>query len=158
MHWIIEDTRQQTGKHNIKHEQFDDLDVGLERCKLPVGDYAPPPRVAIDTKRDMDEIAANICGSGHTRFVNECKLAKKIGTQLIILVENDLEISDISQVHTWANPRSCYSDNCVQGPRLQKAMETIQDRYGAVFLFCNPEEAAARIMELIKEYGGKQTT
>jgi ribosome-associated protein len=99
----------------------------------------------------MDEIAGIICGAEHKRFINECKAAKAAGCQLIILIENEDGISDISQVHTWINPRSVYSDKCVQGARLQKAMETIQERYGVSFQFCNPEESAQRIMELLNE-------
>lgn len=148
---IIEDTRQQSGKHDIKHNWFMTHDISLIRSKLPFGDYAPVPKISIDTKRNMDEIAGNICGAEHKRFINECKAAKVAGCQLIILIENEDGISDISQVHTWINPRSVYSDKCVQGARLQKAMETIQERYGVSFQFCNPEESAQRIMELLNE-------
>lgn len=148
---IIEDTRQQSGKHDIKHNWFVTHDISLVRSKLPFGDYAPVPKISIDTKRDMDEIAGNICGKEHKRFINECKAARDAGCKLIILVENDLGISDVSQVHTWENPRSVYSDGCIQGPRLQKAMETIQGRYGVTFMFCSPEESAQRITELLNE-------
>ena len=148
---IIEDTRQKTGKHDLKHDMFHSSDIELLRCKLPWGDYAPVPPVSVDTKADMNEIAANICGKEHKRFINECKAAKVAGCQLIILVENEIGVSDISQVHIWKNPRSVYSPNCVQGPRLQKAMETISERYGVRFEFCAPEEAAGRIVELINE-------
>lgn len=148
---IIEDTRQQSGKHDIKHNWFVTHDISLVRSKLPFGDYAPVPKISIDTKRDMDEIAGNICGKEHKRFINECKAARDAGCKLIILVENDLGISDVSQVHTWENPRSIYSDGCIQGPRLQKAMETIQERYGVTFMFCSPEESAQRITELLNE-------
>ena len=148
---IIEDTRQQSGKHDIKHNWFMTHDISLIRSKLPFGDYAPVPKISIDTKRNMDEIAGNICGAEHKRFINECKAAKAAGCQLIILIENEDGISDISQVHTWINPRSVDSDKCIQGARLQKAMETIQERYGVSFQFCNPEESAQRIMELLNE-------
>lgn len=149
---IQEDTRQQAGKHNIKHAFFENADVGVVRCKLPFGDYAPVPPVSIDTKKDMDEIAQNICGNAHRRFINECKAARDAGCKLIILVENTVGIRDISQVHIWKNPRSCYSPNCVQGPRLQKAMETISTRYGTEFRFCKPEEAGGIIIQIIEEY------
>ena len=149
--WIIEDSRQKADKHDLKHESFSALDVNLVRCKLPWGDYANIPPISIDTKENMDEIAANICGKEHTRFINECKAAKEAGCKLYILVENTLGISDISEVHKWINPRIIYSPNCVQGARLQKAMETIQERYGVSFQFCNPEESAQRIMELLNE-------
>ena len=146
---IQEDTRQQAGKHDIKHDYFDNHDVELLRCKLPFGDYAPPPRVSIDTKANMDEIANNICGQEHKRFINECKAAKTAGCQLIILVENTVGVTDISEVHRWINPRSVYSPKCVQGPRLQKA---ISDRYGVQFRFCTPEEAGAVIKEILEQW------
>ena len=146
---IIEDTRQKADKHNLKHESFAALDVELVRCKLPFGDYAPVPPISIDTKENMDEIAANICGKEHKRFIAECKAAKAAGCKLYILVENTLGITDISQVHTWVNPRVIYSPNCVQGARLQKAMETISERYGVTFLFCAPEKSAEIITELL---------
>lgn len=149
---IIEDSRQKTGKHELKHDCFDSLGVDLIRCKLPFGDYAPVPPVSIDTKENMDEIAANICGAEHRRFIAECKAAKAAGCHLIILVENDCDIHDISQVHSWINPRVIYSPKCVQGPRLQKAMETISERYGTEFRFCAPDQSAGIIMEILNHY------
>jgi len=148
---IQEDTRQQAGKHDLKHSYFDDHHVQIVRSKLPWGDYAPVPPVSVDTKANMDEIAGNICGKEHKRFITECKGAKAAGCQLIILVENEVGISDLSKVRLWKNPRSVYSPNCVQGPQLQKAMETISERYGVRFEFCTPEESAKRIMELLED-------
>lgn len=150
---IVEDSRQQSGKHEIKHTYFADSDISVVRCKLPWGDYALPPSISVDTKANMDEIAANICGKEHTRFINECKAAKAAGCQLVILVENEVGISGISEVNIWKNPRSVYSPNCVQGPRLQKAMMTISERYGVRFEFCTPEEAGSRIVELLSNEG-----
>lgn len=149
---IQEDTRQKAGKHDIKHAYFDDQGVNVIRCKLPFGDYAPVPPVSIDTKEDFEEIAANICGKEHRRFINECKAAKAAGCHLVILVENTLGITDLSQVHTWVNPRVLYSPNCVQGDRLQKAMETITERYGVEFAFCSPANSGARIMEILEQW------
>lgn len=151
---IIEDTRQKLGKHDLKHAFFEESGVGLVRCKLPFGDYAPVPPVSIDTKEDFEEIAQNICGdkNEHGRFIRECKAARAAGCQLIILVENDVGITDISQVHIWKNPRSCYSPKCVQGPRLQKAMQTISERYGVIFRFCSPADAGRIIKETIESY------
>lgn len=151
---IIEDTRQQAGKHDRKHSYFTSHDIGVLRCALPFGDYAPVPPVSVDTKANIDEIAANICGKEHKRFINECKAAKAAGCQLIILVENDVGISCLSEVHNWINPRVVYSPNCVQGPRLQKAMETISERYGVRFEFCTTEEAGQVVMELLEHGKG----
>lgn len=149
---IQEDTRQKAGKHDIKHSFFESNEINVVRCKLPFGDYAPVPPVSIDTKENMDEIAGNICGKEHQRFINECKAARSAGCQLIILVENEVGITDITEVHTWVNPRVVYSPNCVQGPRLQKAMETITERYGVQFLFCRPDDAGRIITEILGDY------
>jgi len=146
---IQEDTRQQAGKHDIKHLFFCEHGIEVIRCKLPFGDYAPVPPMSVDTKASMDEIAGNICGKEHKRFINECKAARAAGCQLIVLVENDVGITDISEVHTWINPRVIYSSKCVQGVQLQKAMETISERYGVRFEFCHPEAAGQRIVELL---------
>ena len=153
---IQEDTRQQTGKHDIKHAWFDQNGVQVVRSKLPFGDYAPVPPVSIDTKANMDEIAANICGREHKRFINECKAARDAGCHLIILVENEVGVADLQDVHKWINPRVIYSDKCVQGPRLQKAMETISERYGVEFRFCTPEQSAEIITEILQTYERKQ--
>lgn len=151
---IQEDTRQKKGYHEIKHKWFEDNDIGLVRCMLPFGDYAPIPPVSIDTKENMDEIANNICGKEHKRFINECKAARAAGCKLYILVENEVGITDISQVHKWLNPRSVYSPRCIQGERLQKAMETISERYGVTFLFCDPADSARIITEIIERTKG----
>lgn len=149
---IIEDTRQQKGKHELKHDYFSANDIRLVRCALPFGDYAPVPPVSVDTKKDMDEIAMNICGKEHKRFINECKAARDAGCKLVILVENRLGITTMGEVHKWINPRAIYSDKCVQGDRLQKAMETISERYDVEFRFCVPEDAGRIIQEILKPY------
>ena len=148
---LIEDSRQQSGKHELKHEFFSAHKIPFIRCKLPVGDYALPPRRAVDTKASMQEIAQNIGGGRkeHERFIREIKLARDIGTQLYILVENEDGIEELDEVHAWLNPRTEFSPECIQGPRLEKAMRTIQERYGCTFLFCAPEDAAEMIVDLL---------
>lgn len=153
---IQEDTRQKTDKHNLKHKWFESSGVKVIRSKLPFGDYAPVPPVSIDTKENMDEIAGNICGKEHRRFINECKAARDAGCQLFILVENTVGIADVTQVHKWVNPRVIYSPRCVQGPRLQKAMETISERYGTIFLFCTPEQSGEIITGILSNYERQQ--
>lgn len=149
---IIEDSRQQAGKHEEKHRAFEAAGDHLLRSKIPFGDYCLPPRVAVDTKADMQEIAQNIGGSAkeHNRFREELKLAREYGCQLFILVENEEGIEDLSQVAYWSNPRQAFSEKAIQGPQLFKAMSTMQERYGVVFLFCRPSEAASIIKELLK--------
>lgn len=150
---LIEDSRQQKGKHEEKHAVWQQMGVRLQRCKIPCGDYCLPPAVSVDTKADMAEIAQNIGGGKeeHQRFIRELKLAKDIGCKLFVLIENEDGIQSIEDVQHWRNPRTDYSPDCIQGPRLSKAMRTIEGRYGCTFLFCRPEEAAEKIVELLRE-------
>lgn len=150
--YIIEDTRQKESYHELKHHHFEEVGVEIIRCKLPFGDYSMPPKVAVDTKENIDEICNNICGKAHKRFVNECKLAQASGCQLIILVENECGITDVSEVHTWVNPRVIYSPKCPQGKQLEKAMRTLTERYGVLFYFCTPADSGKRVLELLEAY------
>lgn len=145
---IIEDTRQKSGMHELKHRHFEEMGVELVRNMLPFGDYALPPSISVDTKADMAEIASNI-GSDHQRFKRECIAARNAGCQLIILVENTEGITCVTEVHKWANPEQIYRPRAITGERLQKAMLTMSERYGVRFEFCKPEESARKIMELL---------
>lgn len=149
---LIEDSRQQASKHEEKHAIWERTGVHLRRCKLPYGDYARPPKKSVDTKASIAEIAQNIGGgrAEHKRFINELRAAQEDGCELFILVENEDGIEDLDEVYTWQNPRTEYSPNCIQGPRLWKAMKTIQERYGCTFLFCRPDEAAEMIVDLLR--------
>lgn len=145
---IIEDTRQKSGMHELKHSHFNEMGVQLVRNMLPFGDYAMPPSISVDTKANMEEIAQNI-GSDHQRFKRECIAARDAGCQLIILVENTEGISSVKDVHKWINPDLIYRPRAITGERLQKAMITMSERYGVRFEFCEPEESAKRIIELL---------
>ena len=142
---IIEDTRQQAGKHEVKHAAWKKHGDVLVRCALPWGDYMAVPPVSVDTKASMQEVAQNIGGSTaeHNRFRRELIKAQEAGCHLYILVENDEGIRDLAGVRLWVNPRLIDSPKAITGERLARAMETMQERYGVTFLFCAPERAAA---------------
>ena len=153
---ILEDTRQQADKHQIKHSCFASEGVELYRCKLPFGDYALwGSLLAIDTKANVEEIAQNIGGKEHARFREECKLAKHLGGRLIILVENEHGYKCIDDVERWVNPNIRKTARSIEGPRLAKAMRTMSERYGVQFMFCAPEEAGQIIIKLLEANDGK---
>lgn len=188
---VVEDRGQQAGKHEVKHCWFDRHGITLLQAPLPVGDYIlctdavedvfrrkakravelkkmdflGSYKECVDTKKDMQEIAGNICGKQHERFRDECILAKNNGIQLYVLVENTDGIRDVNDVAFWENPRTKiqkwittpsghrrkvlkYPD-AAKGLTLFKAMLTMQDKYGVRFLFCRPEEAGERIIQLL---------
>lgn len=145
---IIEDTRQKADKHNTKHNAFDASGIRITRCKLPYGDYALPPKIAVDTKENMSEIASNIANE-HARFRKECINALDAGCQLYVLVENMDGIRTVDQVHAWINPELKYRPTAISGERLEKSMKTMTTRYGVRFVFCSPEESAAMIVKIL---------
>ena len=153
---ILEDTRQQVGKHDLKHDYFTSEGIEVVRTKLPFGDYALwGASTAVDTKANVEEIAQNIGGREHARFREECKLAKRCGGQLIILVENEHGYRCIDDVVGWINPNFRKTARSIEGPRLAKAMNTMSERYGVRFEFCAPEEAGRRILQLLEANDGK---
>ena len=193
---IVEDKGQQAGKHEIKHQWWNCHDVELLQLPLPAGDYilwtdeiaelvhrksarniavkkldlCGSYTVAVDTKRDMQEIVGNICGKQHTRFRDECILAQRNGIKLYVLVENRNQIKNLDDVEYWLNPRISRYNKIkymhsrgewlhtalsktppTTGSTLAKAMRTMQEKYGVEFLFCTPEEAGQRIIELLQK-------
>lgn len=152
---ILEDTRQQAQKHELKHEYFDSNGIEYVRTKLPFGDYAIWGHLtSVDTKADVEEIAQNI-GADHKRFMKEVKLSIKLGGHLIFLIENVHGYRCIEDVKAWVNPNMHKTARSMEGPRLAKAMETISDRYGVQFEFCAPEEAGRRVIELLEADDGE---
>lgn len=145
---IIEDTRQQAGKHEKKNELFKAQGVDVIRSKLPFGDYALAPRIAVDTKASLHEIANNLCGSmkEQTRFREECKLAQRAGSVLVYLIE----------VGKYRKPADLIghdvhlkSGKTVPGEQLYRAMMITSERYGCRFEFCPPGQSGHRVLEIL---------
>ena len=145
---IIEDTRQQNKKHERKHRDWKKAGDEIIRSKLVVGDYTLPPKISIDTKKDIHEIGANICGSvdDNKRFSEECKLAKRIGCKLIILIE-DKRFSSIDDLYGKAI--ELHSGRIIPGDQLAVAMRTLSGRYGVDFMFCKPGDTAEVVKKLL---------
>jgi len=146
---LVEDTRQQTGKHEAKHKTFSEMGVEVLRSKLAFGDYCLPPTVAVDTKASIMEIAGNLCGSQKetARVREEMKLARACGAVLIFLIE----------VGKYKTPADLIGESfrlksgkVVEGIQLYRAMETCAARYGCRFEFCPPSEAGRRVLELLR--------
>ena len=147
---ILEDTRQQANKHRLKHEYWSENGIEVIRTKLLVGDYMLfGGTICVDTKMDVEEIAGNIGGSNHARFREECKLAKRIGATLIVLVENLNGFRSIQDVTAWVNPNLNKTARSIEGPRLAKAMNTMSERYGVQFTFCAPEDSGRMVINLL---------
>lgn len=149
--WIIEDTRQQAGKHKVKHEWWTSNGDEIIRCKLPFGDYALPPKVSVDTKASLTEIATNMCGAfkERNRFKDECKYAQACGCRLVFLIECSVpSINDLFEMNILLGNKKI-----IKGEQLVIAMKTMSSRYGCEFMLVRPSECARRINEILN---GKQ--
>lgn len=167
---ILEDTRQQKGKHDLKEYWFKKSGVEIRRCKLYCGDYSLPTNqsICIDTKNSIDELVSDICGKQHERFRNELMRSQEAGIKLIILVEDDGGYVDrretiynkpvrcIEDLFHWKNPRLFIMrggkqvyPKATRGMTLAKACMTMEKKYGCEFQFCSSKECGKRIVEIL---------
>ena len=144
---IVEDTRNQVTKHRLLNDTLKAKGISVVRSKLFVGDYTrlDNQTVCIDTKKDINEIAGNICGMQHERFRAECIRARDNFIKLIVLIEEIPPNNDLLQ---WIS-RKRKSAKQVKGETLQKAMHTMHEKYGVVFEFTTREKCAERIIEIL---------
>lgn len=151
---LIEDTRNQIGKHKTLNDKLNSLGVAVVRSKLYVGDYAriDDLTTCIDTKKDWVEVAGNICGKQHDRFRAECMRAKDAGIRLVILVEEEIPIEQ------WKSPRKRNGRliSQVSNTVLSKAMKTMAEKYGVEFKNCSKQYTAQTIIELLGGNDGKE--
>lgn len=166
---ILEDTRQQAHKHDLKHKWFDENGVVVRRQALYVGDYTLPTNqsVCVDSKFSIQELVSDICGKQHERFRNECIRAQEAGIRLIILTENvggkvgrgeiyNHTITKLEELHRWKNPRLFIFErgrqkypSATRGISLQRACMTMKAKYGVEFLFTTPQKSAEMIVKLL---------
>lgn len=155
MRHLIEDTRQQKGKHELKNTYWQKRGVNVIRSAMPFGDYMFAPHIVVDTKRDIYEIACDI-DQDHARFRNECIKARKFGCKLVILIENIDGVVDLETLEKWEESDEHYrtrrGKRRISGMRLARAMSTMSARYGVEFQFCTPNEAGKRVIEILSSW------
>ena len=154
---LLEDTRNQIGKHKNIALYCKRHGIELIRQKLEVGDYAfPGGKISVDTKQDMMEICKDIMSSDHRRFRAECERAKDMGILLIILIEEPVPYGEVDlwEVPRWrsSNQWHRYGDPMTRvDPRiLRKAMETMTMKYGVRFRFCTRRQSPVRVIKYLK--------
>lgn len=105
--------------------------------------------MCIDTKKDILEIASNVCGKQHERFRAECIRAKECGIKLVVLIEE----KPLDGLQGWCSPRNRQGKPLTQvkGETLSKALKTMNEKYGVEFVFCTKQESGAKIVELLGE-------
>ena len=149
---IIEDTRNKLEHHKAKNDYWSEHGDEIIRCKLAFGDYAEPPKIAVDTKQNLLEIATNMCGAGaeRKRFREECKAAKNAGCKLVFLIEYR---SVKEPAELIGRKIRLMNKKIIEGEQLYTAMVTMSERYGCTFEFCDPKDAGQRIKEILENGG-----
>lgn len=149
---LLEDTRNQIGKHKNIEAYCRQQGINLVRVRLLVGDYmlsgAGGGGISIDTKASIAEIASN-CFQNHERFREMCIRAKECGIKLIVLIE---EIPPEGSLENWRSPlkRDGTPKYRFDPVKLKKTMDTMTERYGVVFRFCDGRSTGRLLMEYLK--------
>ena len=154
---LLEDSRQQVGKHKNIELYCKRHGIEIVRQKLDVGDYMlPDGRISVDTKMDLLELSKDVMSKDHRRFRAECERAKDSGIQLIVLVE---ETVPFGRVDLWEVPRWRSSDRfhrygdpmtLVDPSAFRKALNTMTRKYGVLFRFCHRRQTPSRVIKYLK--------
>ena len=149
---LLEDTRNQPGKHRNIELYCRQNGIEIIRTKLLVGDYmltgAGSGGISVDTKQDVPELAGN-CFQEHERFRAECETAQKCGIQLVVLIE---EVLPGGLLENWCSPmgRDGLPRHKFDPAILKKVMLTMQDKYGVRFRFCDGRSTGRVLLEYLK--------
>ena len=147
---LIEDSRQQAGKHKNIEDYCRRKGIVMIRKALPCGD------VIVDTKQDLMELCKDVMSNDHRRFRRQCEKAQEMGLKLIILVEEAVPYGRVdmwnvpiwrssSKFHRYGQPMTM-----VKPETFQKALKTMTEKYGVQFRFCNKRQTPERIIKYLK--------
>lgn len=159
------DTREHKAEAERIERQLDAMGVEHFRSKLYVGDYQSLDngRLVVDRKKDLNELCGNVTQQ-HERFRAEMVRAQQAGIRLIVLCEHGEGIEDLTDVYFWQNPRLTKRKwvtedgkprqvpaypNATSGEQLMKTLQTIQQKYGVKFAFCDPARTGETIVRLL---------
>lgn len=145
MNLIVVDTREKGHKKIL--EYFDKVGQDYIISKLDFGDYMlyKQPRVVIDKKDGLEELAGNLCNSQeHERIKREIARAREGGCEeFYFLIQSD-KIKTIEDIKSWGS-----NHTRVKGEVLLKIMSTMAQRYGVKFLIVPRKQMGAKIIDLL---------
>lgn len=147
---ITVDTKEKKNDHILAY--FNRVNQHFLRFQCNVGDYEDyhSRRVAVDTKRDLVELANDVCSKdGHRKMHDKIDRAKKVGTKLIFLIEEDMTLEDVKH---WVSPtnKSGKPLTAVKGETLYKVMKTMAEKYDVQWRFCSPDVTGPTIVAYLK--------
>ena len=153
---ILTDTRQQKESHILK--AFDKQNILHIRTGLPSADYMAVRydekkgfyldySILIDTKKDFEEIASNLCNSqNHQRILREIQRAKELGAKEFIFLINGGKVKTIEDLKGWTSKRTK-----VKGFVLLKIMRTMRERYSIRFIIVPKQRMGETIIKIFNK-------
>ena len=146
---IIVDTRERKWGHIRNWLEMHGIDY--ECKKLDFGDYMlPGGRVTVDRKRNLDELAGNLCTKDKRRFWNEIRGASRAGLHVVVLCEHGQGIESPHDVLNWRS-----NNTKITGEMVFSEMFNMSVAYGVEFLFCDTEQTGQRIAKILELDCGK---
>lgn len=151
---ILTDTRQQKENHIIK--EFDKQGILHIRTGLPSADYMAVRyneekgfyldySILIDTKKDIEEIAGNLCNSqNHQRILREIQKGKDLEAKQFIFLINGGKVKSIEDLQNWTSKRTK-----VKGSVLLKIFQTMKQKYNVRFIICPKAKMGETIIKLL---------
>ena len=151
---ILTDTRQKSEEHIIK--EFDKQGILHIRTGLPSADYMAVRydnekgfyldySILIDTKKDIEEIASNLCNSeNHQRILKEIQKGKDLGAKQFVFLINGGKVKTIEDLQNWTSKRTK-----VKGEVLLKIFKTMSQKYGVKFIIVPKNKIGETIIKLL---------
>lgn len=151
--YIIIDSREKPKAISNIIKYFDAHGIQHETSKLLFGDYIDykHPELAIDRKQNIAELAKN-CTREHIRFRAELERAKRTGSEIVILVEQNrykdrgetVIVQDIADLIRWESPHTQ-----VRGEKIFRVLASWRAQYPLSIEFCDKRATGRRIIEIL---------
>lgn len=158
MRFLLIDSREKPKAIRSIVKYFDEIGLHHETSKLLIGDYMDwnRPGIVVDRKQNIAELAKN-CTQDHERFRRELERAKKVGTTLVLLVEQNrykdrdgwIRVETIEDLMLWSSPHTT-----IVGEKIYRVLRSWMAKYPLQVQFCDKRQTGKRIIEII--YGGKE--
>lgn len=153
MDYLIIDSREKQKAIKSILKAFDSNGVEYETSKLLFGDYMDfsRPQIVVDRKQNIAELAKN-CTTDHERFVRELERAKKAGSRLVILVEQNrykdrdkwVRVETIEDLMLWSSPHTT-----IRGEKIFRVLSSWMAKYPVDVRFCDKRDTGKEIMKII---------
>lgn len=153
MKLLLIDTREKPKAIQGITKTIDRAGIEHERTKLLFGDYMDwnKPGIVVDRKQNIQELAQN-CTRDHVRFRAELDRAKKAGSRLVILVEQNrykdgdewVHVEGIADLMYWTSPHTT-----IRGEKVYRVLRGWMAKYDIDVQFCDKRSTGKRILEII---------